>query len=114
MFYSDPNVLYISIHRHDKGNFFPGTGGPEEVGADAGIGFNVNVAFSGGLSPPMTDVEYLAAFRTVIMPIAEEFSPDLVMVSAGFDAAAGHPPPLGGYQVSPQCKQFFQIKQRVI
>ncbi|XP_055348339.1 histone deacetylase 4-like isoform X2 [Paramacrobiotus metropolitanus] len=107
MFYSDPNVLYMSIHRHDKGNFFPGTGGPEEVGTDAGTGFNVNVAFSGGLVPGMTDVEYLAAFRTVIMPIAEEFSPDLVMVSAGFDAAAGHPPPLGGYQVSPAC--FGQI-----
>ncbi|OQV20372.1 Histone deacetylase 4 [Hypsibius exemplaris] len=103
IFYTDPNVLYISLHRHDNGNFFPGTGGPEEVGADAGIGFNVNVAFSGGLTPPMGDVEYLAAFRTVIMPIAEEFCPDLVMVSAGFDAATGHPPPLGGYNVTPAC-----------
>ena len=52
MFYNDPNVLYTSIHRHDKGNFFPGTGGPEETGAEAGAGFNVNVAFSGGLTPP--------------------------------------------------------------
>ncbi|GAU99331.1 hypothetical protein RvY_10352 [Ramazzottius varieornatus] len=103
IFYTDPNVLYISIHRHDHGNFFPGTGAPEEVGADAGVGFNVNVAFSGGLNPPMGDVEYLAAFRTVIMPIAEEFSPDLVIVSAGFDAAIGHPAPLGGYTVTPTC-----------
>lgn len=37
------------------------------------------------------------------MPIAREFSPDLVLVSAGFDAAVGHAPPLGGYVVSPAC-----------
>lgn len=38
------------------------------------------------------------------MPIAQEFSPDVVLVSAGFDAADGHPPPLGGYKVSAKCK----------
>lgn len=38
------------------------------------------------------------------MPIAHEFSPDVVLVSAGFDAADGHPPPLGGYKVSAKCK----------
>jgi histone deacetylase 4/5 len=37
------------------------------------------------------------------MPIAREFNPDIVLISAGFDAAAGHPPPLGGYVVSPAC-----------
>lgn len=39
------------------------------------------------------------------MPIAHEFSPDVVLVSAGFDAADGHPPPLGGYKVSAKCKE---------
>lgn len=39
------------------------------------------------------------------MPIAREFSPDLVLVSAGFDAAEGHPAPLGGYHVSAKCKE---------
>lgn len=48
--------------------------------------FNVNVAWAGGLDPH-GDPEYLAAFRIVVMPIAREFSPDLVLVSAGFDAA---------------------------
>lgn len=43
--------------------------------------------------------------RTVVMPIAHEFSPDVVLVSAGFDAADGHPPPLGGYKVSAKCKE---------
>lgn len=103
MFYDDRRVLYLSIHRHDDGNFFPGTGGPTECGAGAGLGFNVNIAWSGGLNPPMGDAEYLAAFRTVVMPIAKDFDPELVMVSAGFDAAAGHPPPLGGYKLSPAC-----------
>lgn len=88
-FYNDPSVLYISLHRYDDGNFFPGSGAPEEVvpiiwvsvlwegflfpyfsytafqqvGSGPGVGFNVNVAFTGGLEPPMGDPEYLAAFR---------------------------------------------------
>ncbi|XP_008114638.2 histone deacetylase 7 isoform X1 [Anolis carolinensis] len=103
VFYRDPNVLYISLHRHDNGNFFPGSGAADEVGSGAGEGFTVNVAWTGGLDPPMGDPEYLAAFRTVVMPIAREFCPDVVLVSAGFDAAEGHPPPLGGYKVSPKC-----------
>ncbi|TNN61655.1 Histone deacetylase 4 [Liparis tanakae] len=63
VFYSDPSVLYISLHRYDDGNFFPGSGSPTEVGSGAGEGFNVNVAWTGGLNPPMGDAEYLAAFR---------------------------------------------------
>uniref|UniRef100_A0A8C5PQV8 Histone deacetylase n=1 Tax=Leptobrachium leishanense TaxID=445787 RepID=A0A8C5PQV8_9ANUR len=102
-FYSDPNVLYVSIHRYDDGNFFPGSGAPDEVGTGAGVGFNVNMAFTGGLDPPMGDAEYLAAFRTVVLPIANEFSPEVVLVSAGFDAVEGHPAPLGGYRVSAKC-----------
>uniref|UniRef100_A0A8C4ZUK6 Histone deacetylase n=1 Tax=Gadus morhua TaxID=8049 RepID=A0A8C4ZUK6_GADMO len=102
-FYDDPNVLYLSIHRYDDGNFFPGSGAPDEVGSGAGVGFNVNVAFTGGLDPPMGDAEYLAAFRTVVMPIASEFSPDVVLISSGFDAVEGHPPPLGGYMLTSKC-----------
>uniref|UniRef100_A0A7N8WIP6 Histone deacetylase n=1 Tax=Mastacembelus armatus TaxID=205130 RepID=A0A7N8WIP6_9TELE len=102
-FYDDPNVLYVSIHRYDDGNFFPGSGAPDEVGSGPGVGFNVNVAFTGGLDPPMGDAEYLAAFRSVVMPIANEFAPDIVLVSCGFDAVEGHPPPLGGYTLSSKC-----------
>lgn len=103
VFYRDPNVLYVSLHRHDDGNFFPGSGAATEVGSGTGEGFTVNIAWTGGLDPPMGDTEYLTAFRTVVMPIAHEFSPDVVLVSAGFDAADGHPPPLGGYKVSAKC-----------
>uniref|UniRef100_A0A671KXR3 Histone deacetylase n=1 Tax=Sinocyclocheilus anshuiensis TaxID=1608454 RepID=A0A671KXR3_9TELE len=107
IFYNDPSVLYISLHRYDNGNFFPGSGGPAEVGSGAGEGFNVNVAWTGGLEPPMGDAEYLAAFRMVVMPIAQEFSPDVVLVSSGFDAAEGHPAPLGGYRVTAKCFGFL-------
>ncbi|XP_077172067.1 histone deacetylase 5 isoform X3 [Paroedura picta] len=102
-FYSDPSVLYISLHRYDNGNFFPGSGAPEEVGSGMGIGYNINVPWTGGVDPAIGDVEYLTAFRTVVMPIANEFSPDVVLVSAGFDAVEGHLSPLGGYSVTAKC-----------
>ncbi|XP_069733376.1 histone deacetylase 5 isoform X8 [Phaenicophaeus curvirostris] len=102
-FYSDPDVLYISLHRYDDGNFFPGSGAPEEVGSGLGVGYNINIAWTGGVDPPIGDVEYLTAFRTVVMPIANEFSPDVVLVSAGFDAVEGHLSPLGGYSVTAKC-----------
>ncbi|CAF98204.1 unnamed protein product, partial [Tetraodon nigroviridis] len=116
-FYDDPSVLYLSIHRYDDGNFFPGSGAPDEVGSGPGVGFNVNVAFTGGLEPPMGDAEYLAAFRSVVMPIANEFAPDIVLVSSGFDAVEGHPPPLGGYTLTAKCeykngKCAFRLKHR--
>jgi acetoin utilization deacetylase AcuC-like enzyme len=52
-----------SLHRHDNGNFYPGTGGPVECGSGPGLGYNVNIGWTGGLDPPMGDAEYLAAFR---------------------------------------------------
>ena len=112
-FYDTPDVLYISLHRYDNGNFYPGTGGPAECGHGSGIGYNVNIAWTGGLEPPMADAEYLAAFRSVVMPVARAFDPDIVLVSAGFDAALGHPHPIGGYQVSTACFAYLtlQLKQ---
>lgn len=50
------------------------------------------------------DAEYLAAFRSIVVPIGREFSPDLILVSAGFNATDGHPPTLGGYSVTPKCE----------
>ncbi|XP_019328340.1 PREDICTED: histone deacetylase 9 isoform X2 [Aptenodytes forsteri] len=102
-FYADPSILYVSLHRYDEGNFFPGSGAPNEVGSGPGEGYNINIAWTGGLDPPMGDVEYLTAFRTVIMPAASEFDPEIVLVSAGFDAVEGHDPPLGGYKVTAKC-----------
>jgi len=115
-FYDDPRVLYLSLHRHDQGNFYPGTGSAIECGAGPGLGFNVNVAWAGGLEPrPMGDAEYLAAFRAVVLPVARSFDPDVVLVSAGFDAASGHPHPIGGYVVSTACFAYMthQLRQQL-
>ncbi|XP_031551234.1 histone deacetylase 4-like isoform X2 [Actinia tenebrosa] len=116
MFYDDPHVLYISLHRHDDETFFPGTGKSEECGAGIGVGYNVNIAWNGGLDPLYGDAEYLAAFRSVVMPIAREFDPEIILVSAGFDAATGHSPQLGGYKVTAACfaqltKQLMELAQ---
>ncbi|XP_035999577.1 histone deacetylase 6 isoform X1 [Fundulus heteroclitus] len=99
MFEDADSVLYISLHRYDKGTFFPFSedAASDRVGVAKGAGYNVNVAWSGGR---MGDSDYLAAFHHVVMPIATEFNPDLVLVSAGFDAARGDP--LGGYNVTPE------------
>ncbi|GAB0184545.1 histone deacetylase 9 [Grus japonensis] len=109
-FYADPSILYVSLHRYDEGNFFPGSGAPNEVGSGPGEGYNINIAWTGGLDPPMGDVEYLTAFRTVIMPAANEFDPEIVLVSAGFDAVEGHDPPLGGYKVTAKCKYWKSVE----
>ncbi|XP_061113820.1 histone deacetylase 6 isoform X1 [Conger conger] len=99
MFEEDDSVLYISLHRYDNGLFFPSSYDADfdRVGQGKGRGFNVNIPWNGG---KMGDSEYLAAFHTVVMPIARQFDPELVLVSAGFDAARGDP--LGGYQVTPE------------
>jgi len=101
-FYADPEVLYVSIHRHDGGNFFPGTGSPSETGSGAGLGRTVNIAWSSS-DVPLGDAEYLAALRSLVLPLLQSFDPGLILVSAGFDGTGGHPPTLGGYSVSPSC-----------
>ncbi|OXB61480.1 hypothetical protein ASZ78_010236 [Callipepla squamata] len=83
-FYNDPNVLYISLHRYDDGNFFPGSGAPDEVGTGAGVGFNVNMAFTGGLDPPMGDTEYLTAFRSLIPATTSALLSHFLFSLAGF------------------------------
>ncbi|CAF1318895.1 unnamed protein product [Rotaria sordida] len=105
--YNDPNILYISLHRYDNGTYFPGGGRIEECGCDDGLGKNVNIAFSGEPQSIMTDVEYLAAFRSIVMPILEQFQPQIILVSSGFDACMGHPHPLGGYELTPTCFAYM-------
>lgn len=102
MCYDDPRICYFSVHRgfelKEAGfPFYPGTGAPTEVGSKEGVGFNVNVRWS---RKGMGDPEYAECWRQVFMPIATEFEPQLVIVSAGFDAARGDP--LGQCQLSPR------------
>jgi histone deacetylase 6 len=91
-FWDDPDVLYFSIHQFP---FYPGTGAADELGGPHARGRTVNVPFL----PGMGNAEYLLAFDRVLMPIAKRFQPDLVLVSAGFDAADGDL--LGEMRVTP-------------
>lgn len=89
----DPSVLYFSCHRYDDASFFPGSkyAAPESVGCGAGRGFSVNVAWNCQWDDTigMGDDEYLAVWQTLLLPIARDFRPQLILVSAGFDSALG-------------------------
>jgi acetoin utilization deacetylase AcuC-like enzyme len=84
LFYGDRRVLYVSSHAWP---FYPGTGGLDEVGDGEGRGFNVNLPLSQG----MGDAEYGALYHQIVAPIGRSFDPELVLVSAGFDAHRGDP-----------------------
>jgi acetoin utilization deacetylase AcuC-like enzyme len=81
IFYEDPSVLFISLHMYHP-FFYPGSGGLNEIGAGPGKGTTLNVPFEPGAG----DQCYSRAYNEVIKPRIELFSPDLVLVSAGFDA----------------------------
>jgi acetoin utilization deacetylase AcuC-like enzyme len=92
-FWSDRRVLFVSSHQYP---FYPGTGSLEEQGGGAGEGFTVNLPMPAGCG----DGEYAAAYREIVAPILRAYDPQLVLVSAGFDAAAGDP--LAGMRLSPE------------
>src|SRR2546421_1815640 len=91
-FYDDPRVLYFSTHR---ASFYPGSGLSDERGEGAGLGTTINVPL-----PAMTGYEsYEPVFRQVMAAAADRFRPQLMLVSAGFDAHWADP--LGGMKPSP-------------
>lgn len=79
MFYDDPSVLYVSTHQSP---FYPGTGAADEIGNGDGAGFTLNVPLEAGA----TDADFDLVYRTAIVPVLDEFAPELLLVSAGFDA----------------------------
>ncbi|KAH7888763.1 histone deacetylase clr3 [Phlebopus sp. FC_14] len=97
-FNDDPSVLYISLHRYERGQFYPcgPFGGLESCGEGPGLGYSVNIPWP---TKGMTDADYIHAFQQIVMPIALEFAPELVIISAGFDAAEGDD--LGECHVTP-------------
>ncbi|VVC27104.1 Hypothetical protein CINCED_3A008507 [Cinara cedri] len=99
-FRSDPRVLYISIHRYQNAKFFPCSeeGSHKATGSDSGEGYTINIPWN---KNGMGDAEYISVMHNIILPVAYEFCPELVLVSAGFDAAVGDP--LGGCKVTPEC-----------
>jgi len=105
MFYDDEDVLYFSTHRSDEGYFYPGTGFAKETGK----GFNVNVPLN--VNVPVRDellekdghgdAQYLLIWKDILLPMVREFKPDIILISAGFDACIGDP--LGGMLITPPC-----------
>src|SRR6266403_1762271 len=90
-FYDDPTVLFISTHQFP---FYPGSGAVNEVGVAAGAGYTINVPLPAGCA----DAEYLQVFQDIVVPAAEKFQPEWILVSAGFDPHRRDP--LGGMNVT--------------
>ncbi len=92
-FEEDSSILYFSSHQYP---YYPGTGAFAEAGRGGGEGFTVNVPLSSGHG----DGEYAGIFNRILKPIALEFNPELILVSAGFDIHESDP--LGGMRVTPR------------
>jgi len=90
-FYDDPGVLYFSSHQYP---YYPGSGGLGEVGSGAGAGFTVNAPFPPGFG----DAEYLHVYNAILKPVAREYQPEFILVSAGFDPYIKDP--LGSMRVT--------------
>jgi len=90
-FERDPNVLFFSVH---QAGLFPGTGIYTETGLGSGEGCTINLPIPKGYG----DAEYTAIFEQLLTPVAEQFSPELILVSAGFDTHKDDP--MGGMQMT--------------
>lgn len=106
IFENSESVLFVSIHRHDGHSFYPATGSPFEAGSGRGKGLTVNVA----LPESFGDLAIWTACAQVLLPAARSFRPDLILVSAGFDAAAGDP--IGRCDVTPRCFGLLTLELR--
>ena len=91
IFYDDPNVLYVSTHQYP---FYPGTGAADDIGRGEGAGTTLNIPLAAGA----TDADQDLVFRDAVLPVLGAFGPDLLILSAGFDAHADDP--LGGMQLT--------------
>jgi acetoin utilization deacetylase AcuC-like enzyme len=90
-FEEDPNLLYFSTHQYP---FYPGSGGVDEAGSGRGEGATLNVPLPAGCN----DEEYLGVLQRILVPLTLAFRPEVLLVSAGFDAHRDDP--LGGMQLS--------------
>lgn len=99
------DVLYLSSHRYP---FYPGSGAAREIGQGAGEGFTVNVPLPAGCG----DADYVAAFDQVFLPALRQFGPDVLLVSAGYDAHEADP--LGGMGVSDHGFRILARKLRIL
>ena len=105
MFEADPHVLYISTHQFP---YYPGSGAAGEIGREAGRGFTVNVPLEAGA----VDEDYQIVFAKLVLPILRQFEPDLLIVSAGFDAHQHDP--LGGMRLSTESFAAMTMELRAV
>lgn len=92
------DVLYVSVHQHP---FYPGTGTAGERGRGDGLGATLNVPLPAGSG----DAVYEEVFQKVVLPTLREYEPEVLLISAGFDAWQGDP--VGGMQVSAEAYQAW-------
>ncbi|KRX03868.1 hypothetical protein PPERSA_04746 [Pseudocohnilembus persalinus] len=117
IFQNDKEVLYMSIHKYDNGLYFPKTGHPQDVGQNEGKGYNVNIGWNTQQNLiPGTD-EYIYVFEQICLPIIKQFNPELIVVSAGFDAALGDPVgkcKLTGIGYSYMLQKLLEIQEKTV
>ncbi|MCB1177735.1 MAG: histone deacetylase [Leptospiraceae bacterium] len=99
-FYEDDSVLFISLHQFP---FYPGSGSEREDGSGAGKGYTLNLPMARG----MGDSDYIKGFEDKIIPKIDKFSPDFVLISAGFDAHKNDP--LAQMELSTSAYEKFSI-----
>ena len=102
-FYGDPSVLFVSSHQFP---YYPGTGAANETGTGAGTGFTVNLPLPAGA----TDADYERVYEAIVWPILKAFNPDLILISAGFDAYKDDP--LAGMRLEAGC--FGRLTARIV
>jgi acetoin utilization deacetylase AcuC-like enzyme len=105
IFYADPEVMVYSIHRYGHG-FYPGTGAADETGTRHGLGCTVNMPVHYGTSPK----DYHSMFRSALEKAADKIRPELVLISAGFDAHQGDP--IGSLDL--ETEDFGELTGRVL
>uniref|UniRef100_A0A7M4EWC7 Histone deacetylase 10 n=1 Tax=Crocodylus porosus TaxID=8502 RepID=A0A7M4EWC7_CROPO len=111
IFEEDPSVLYFSWHRYEHQQFWPmlRESDYDAIGRGKGKGFNINVPWN---KTGMGNSDYLAAFFHVLLPLAFEFDPELVLVSAGYDSGIGDPE--GGYHLKSLSDSVFMTVKSLL
>jgi len=102
-FYEDPSVLFISSHQYP---YYPGTGAATDIGRGRGLGFTVNLPVEAG----GTDADFELAYNTIAFPVLRQFRPQLILISAGFDALDDDP--LAGMRLS--ADEFARLTAAIV
>lgn len=119
IFLSDPNCLFISIHRYDRGTYYPASedGHVTCQGVDSGKGLTVNICldyvnekFQEYKFQSPGDNDYIYIYHRILEPILKTYDPEFILISSGFDAAAGDP--LGGFSIT--ANGYFYLTRRLM